>query len=563
MCRNSGAIHAKANIQDNLFANKFVGRLLVERPNFLFITTDQQRADHLGCYGNQLLRTPAIDGLAARGTAFDRFYVACPICMPNRAAIMTGRMPSVSGSRHNGIPLDRECVTFADILRAAGYHTGLVGKSHLQNIVGHALHDRDIFERNCIGTSPPEILADASKVRRTGPDYEAELIPLWHETPDRDGPKEPYYGFDYVRFANGHADNVHGHYASWLAARTDDPDALRGPGNALPSPGLTAPQSWRTAMPENLHPTSYIAETSEEFIDRHIQMCGGEPFFLHCSFTDPHHPFTPPGKYFDMYNPDDVELPPSFGAVDPNEPELLTRLRQDYLDGRASARGGAPFCAGPAETRQMIALTYGMITMVDDAVARLLAFLDDRGVLEDTVVIFTSDHGDFMGDHGLMLKHGLHYEGVLRVPFIWADPDRPASGRSEVPASAVDIGASILARAGLAPNNGNQGFDVMALAMRMDGVERKGILIEEDELGVHLGTARGLRTRTFIQDNWRLTVWQGMEDGQLYDRDDDPHEMRNLWFDSNSAARKSEMTEAMLREMIRLSDTAPFATHVA
>ena len=547
----------------NACAKNVAVGLLVEKPNFLFITTDQQRADHLGCYGNQLLRTPAIDSLAARGTAFDRFYVACPICMPNRAAIITGRMPSASGSRHNGIPLDRECVTFVDILRAAGYHTGLVGKSHLQNIVGREVQDRDKFERNCVGTPPPETLADASKRRRTGPDYETELVSSWREPADRDGPETPYYGFDYVRFANGHADNVHGHYTGWLAARTNDPDALRGPGNALPSPGLSAPQSWRTAMPEELHPTTYIAETSEAFIDRHIQTRGDEPFFLHCSFTDPHHPFTPPGKYFDMYNPDDVDLPPSFWSVDPNEPAFLTRLRRDFMDGRASARGGAPFCAGAEETRQMIALTYGMITMVDDAVARLLACLDDRGILEDTVVIFTSDHGDFMGDHGLMLKHGLHYEGVLRMPFIWADPDRPASARSEVPASAVDIGASILARAGLAPNNGNQGLDVMALAVGKGGVERKGILIEEDELGAHLGTEKGLRTRTFIQDNWRLTVWQGMEGGQLYNRDVDPHEMCNLWFDSNFAARRAEMTEAMLREMIRLSDTAPFATHVA
>ncbi len=552
-----------ANARDNFLSNKDHGGPLVERPNFLFITTDQQRADHLGCYGNQLLRTPAIDGLAARGTAFDRFYVACPICMPNRAAIMTGRMPSVNGSRHNGIPLDRESVTFVDILRAAGYHTGLVGKSHLQNIVGHELHDRDIFERNCIGAPPPETLEDASKGRRAGPDYEAELIPLWRETPDRDGPETPYYGFDYVRFANGHGDNVHGHYTSWLAARTDDPDALRGPGNALPSPNLTAPQSWRTAMPEGLHPTGYIAETSEEFIDYHMRTRCGEPFFLHCSFTDPHHPFTPPGKYFDMYNPDDVELPPSFGSVDPNEPALLTRLRQEYLEGRASARGAAPFCAGPEETRQMIALTYGMITMVDDAVSRLMAFLDDRGILQDTVVIFTSDHGDFMGDHGLMLKHGIHYEGVLRVPFIWSDPDRPDAARSEVHASAVDIGPSILARAGLAANNGNQGLDVMALAERPDRAERKGILVEEDELGAHLGTEKGLRTRTFIQDNWRFIVWQGMEGGQLYDRDADPHEMYNLWFDPSFSERKAEMTEAMLREMIRLSDTAPFATHIA
>src|SRR6185369_16472412 len=104
------------------------------RPNFLFIVTDQHRADHLGCYGNPIVRTPNIDGLAAKGVCFDNFYVASPICMPNRATLMTGRMPSVHGVRHNGIPLSLAATTFADQLRLAGYRTSLVGKSHLQNM---------------------------------------------------------------------------------------------------------------------------------------------------------------------------------------------------------------------------------------------------------------------------------------------------------------------------------------------------------------------------------------------------------------------------------------------
>ena len=106
------------------------------RPNFLFIITDQHRADHLGCYGNDIVRTPNIDGLAAAGTRWDRFYVANPICMPNRASIMTGRMSSVHGARHNGIPLSKNHTTFVELLRDAGYSTGLIGKSHLQSFTG-------------------------------------------------------------------------------------------------------------------------------------------------------------------------------------------------------------------------------------------------------------------------------------------------------------------------------------------------------------------------------------------------------------------------------------------
>jgi arylsulfatase A-like enzyme len=108
-----------------------------KRPNFLFIMTDQQRADHLACYGNQVVRTTSIDHLAQAGTRFDNFYVATPICMPNRSTIMTGRMPSLHGARQNGIPLSLNATTFVEIMRAAGYQTALIGKCHLQSISGN------------------------------------------------------------------------------------------------------------------------------------------------------------------------------------------------------------------------------------------------------------------------------------------------------------------------------------------------------------------------------------------------------------------------------------------
>src|SRR5512138_440208 len=105
-------------------------------PNFLLIVTDQQRWDHVGAYGNPVLRTPNIDTIAARGWLAERFYVASPACMPNRASLMTGRLPSLHGARHNGIPLSLGATTFVELLREAGWRTSLVGKSHLQNMCG-------------------------------------------------------------------------------------------------------------------------------------------------------------------------------------------------------------------------------------------------------------------------------------------------------------------------------------------------------------------------------------------------------------------------------------------
>ncbi|MDH3703526.1 MAG: sulfatase-like hydrolase/transferase, partial [Alphaproteobacteria bacterium] len=133
-----------------------------KRPNLLLIVTDQHRADHLGCYGNSVVRTPNIDSLAARGTRFDNFYVSCPICMPNRATMMTGRMPSLHGVRQNGIPLPLQAVTFPELLRNAGYRTALVGKCHLQNISAVPL-EHGVTRPDPDKTTPPEALREARR----------------------------------------------------------------------------------------------------------------------------------------------------------------------------------------------------------------------------------------------------------------------------------------------------------------------------------------------------------------------------------------------------------------
>jgi len=297
----------------------------MSRPNFLLIMTDQHRADHLGCYGNSVVRTPNIDAIARSGTRFTNFFVNCPICMPNRIAMMTGRMPTTNGSRHNGIPLDTAAVTYVDLLRHAGYRTAFVGKSHLQDMTGmEAVNDRTPAESYL--TPPPEPLSDATRQRRVGPEYEAEIIPLWIANPDREV-ETPYYGFDHVRFANGHADNVHGHYDKWVRDQGIDLKAIAGRQNALPGIDIVAPQAWRTAVPEALYSTRYIEQETCAYLRDHAAKGGDSPFFIQCSFPDPHHPFTPPGRYFDMYDPDEMPLPATFDQVGENEHPFIRELR--------------------------------------------------------------------------------------------------------------------------------------------------------------------------------------------------------------------------------------------
>lgn len=522
---------------------------MTRRPNFLFIITDQHRADHLGCYGNRTVKTPNIDAIARKGTRWDKFYVANPICMPNRASIMTGRMSSAHGARHNGIPLNHDHATFVDLLRDAGYRTALIGKSHLQSFTG--LPATNVFEERP-GVQPPrEDLRDAFRHNRHGAEYDKEIVTQW-EAPLQDRIGADYYGFEHVQIATDHADRASGDYLLWARQKRADFDNLVGPENALDS-DIDAPQAWRTAVPEDMYSTTWIADCSEEWLTRQAQ--DDTPFFLQMSFPDPHHPFTPPGKYWDMYDPNEITLPPSFHMAD--LPPL--RAMKDALTQGSDPRDNQnPFAVTEDEARAIIALTYGMITMIDDAIGRVLKHLDDLGLAENTVVIFTSDHGDYMGDHGLMLKLLLHYQSIIRVPFIWHDPAAPGNGAAtDALGQSIDIAATVLARAGIQPYNGIQGRDLFG------DPAPEALIVEEDSQRSMTGFPRPQRVRTLVTGRYRMSVREGEDWAELYDLTRDPHEMNNLWDRPSVSGVQAELTGLMLRRMINLQDRAPLPAYRA
>lgn len=521
----------------------------MKQPNFLFIITDQHRADHLGCYGNSVVQTPAIDGLARRGRCFDRFYVANPICMPNRAAIMTGRMTSLNGARHNGIPLSKDQVNFVELLRDAGYRTALIGKSHLQSFTGKSATNR--YTPNPDLHVPSQELRDAYRNNRWGPEYDLEDITRWDRSLQQRAGGD-FYGFEHVEIAADHGDQAAGDYLLWARGQRQDFDDLRGPGNALPDDRYKAPQAWRTAVPEELYPTSWIADRSEAWLAD--QAGSDQPFFLQMSFPDPHHPFTPPGRYWDMYDPEDVALPESFGRGDLPPIRAMREAMRNGIDPRDNQN---PYAVTEEEARASIALTYGMITMIDDAIGRVLKRLADLGLDQDTVVVFTSDHGDFMGDHGLMLKLLLHYQGLIRVPFVWCDPAGPHGDRESGLASSIDISATILARAGVQPYNGIQGRDLF------NSPPPPAIIVEEDSQRLMTGYDRPQRVRTVVTDRWRMSLREGEGWDELYDLREDPHECRNLFDEPDYASERAEVTEIMLRRMIDLQDRSPLPAYKA
>jgi arylsulfatase A-like enzyme len=523
-------------------------------PNVLLIVTDQHRPDHTGFGGNPVVQTPNLDALAARGTRFERAYVSNPICMPNRSTILTGRMPSVHGVRFNGVSLDWGANTFVRTMREHGYRTGLVGKAHLQNM-GHG----------------PEVAAALIG----GPSQDAFRTSWpegWNEWEDKRRHQEghvqlpdDWYGFDHVDLVVDHADSCSGHYYQWLIGQGFDPAVLLGPENKQESLDLGWEQIYRPGLPEELYPTTYVGQRSVEFLEEAASIAA--PFFLQMSFPDPHHPFTPPGRFYDMYDPADIPLPPTFD--DAHERSM------PHLRNLVEARGNfplipvAPFAATEELYRQAAAKEYGMISMIDDVVGDVLGAIDRLGLAENTIVVFTSDHGEMFGDHGLMLKGGMHYEGCVRVPLVIAGasasselvPDVGQVSNSLV--SSIDLPETILSLCGLPPFFGMQGLDLSPVLSDPTATVRTCVLVEEDELFDLVGSGRPLRMRTVLTNDARMTRYEGSEHGELFDLGSDPHELANLHADPAGDSLRSMMTDALLAEMIRLADDSPKPTHFA
>ena len=528
---------------------------MADRPNFILFITDQHHADFLGCHDHPKVRSPNIDAIAARGICFDRFYVSSPVCMPNRASLMTGRMPSVHGVRSNGIPLSVDAVTFVDLLRDAGYATGLIGKSHLQNFTGRApLAPAARPAEGLLPASPEN--ARALRHDNKAPLYEQESPAFWSDPSRR--LKTPFYGFDHVELVTGHGDGVGGDYARWLAERHPDPASLIGAENQLPH-DYTCPQAVRTAIPEELYSSHYIGERAAAFVAS--QAGQDRPFFLMVSFPDPHHPFNPPGKYWDMYSPDDFETREAFRRQDWIAPPHVASVFEERRSGAANLTGMFTLEVTEREAREAQALTAGMVTCLDDAIGQVTASLSAHGLSDDTVTCFTADHGDHLGNHRLLLKGAEQYQDILRVPFIWSDPTSPRRGaRSVALGSTKDIAATVLERARLAPYVGLQGKSLLSVIEGEAETVQADILVQYDHQRINAGLGRAPRVHTLVDDRWRISVFQGVTWGELYDLENDPGEFMNLWDDPGHASEKAQLLERLLRAELDHIDNVPIAT---
>ena len=520
---------------------------MTKRPNFLFIITDQQRADWLGCYGHPVLKTPNIDSIAARGTVFENFHVASPVCMPNRASLLTGRYPSLHGLRYNGCTLPTNTNTFVNVLADAGYHTAAIGKSHLQPFTAMAP----------MGKTAEEIdeMPEAWQVERVK-DYEEE--PANYQGATRYDIKLPYYGYQHVDMVTSHGDQCGGHYGQWFKENAPDWKALHDPENQL-AHDYSCPQAYRTPIPEDLYPTAYIRDRAIDYITSRADE--NAPFFTFISFPDPHHPFNPPGKYWDMYNPNDFEVSLPYDAhKNPTPP--MQWLHKNWKGDGGQTTPQTAMMLDDQQIKEAMALTAGMMAFIDDAVGDIIAALEASGQLDNTVICYNADHGDYMGDYNMLLKGALPFRSITRVPFIWSDPDARRQTRSDALCSTVDLAATILDRAGLKPFNGNQGQSFLPAIKAQDGLRHEA-LIEYNDGGKRLGFEEPARVRSLVTAEWRLTIYRDQDWGELYDLKADPNETDNLWDTADHQDTRAHLTNRLAHHLIAQMDESPCADRLA
>lgn len=505
------------------------------RPNILVIVCDQLRADHTGFGGSSYIRTPNLDRLASGGRSFDRAYVANPICMPNRASLLTGRVPSAHGVVANNSSLAWTTNTFVRCLRAAGYRTALVGKADLQNGMR-----RDV-EPQVSGPAPLGDPYDDGWDRWEDPKrYVTEPF----ADPD------DFYGFDYLALTIGHGDMVGGHHLRWALGRGAQREQLaaRGAGHArkVSDHWWQVYQPW---LPEELYSTTFVTEMTIEFIEH--ATAEGSPWFAECSFPDPHHPFTPPGRWFDRHDPADMPVPETFvddlsGA--PGHYERFRRFNQPKMLVQM-------FGPTEEEYRDAAAAEAGAIEMIDDGVGRILAALDRTGAADDTVIVFTADHGEMFGDHGLMLKGMMQYEGCTRVPLVIAGPAVRTAGPTPSLASTLDLAPTLLDIAGVDGYGGMQGVSLTPVLTDPTAAARDAVYVEEDfPQADAFRFPVPSRARTVITQDARLTRYADTGEGELYDLDDDPLERVNRWAEPGSSARRRELTDRLTDALMAHAD---------
>ncbi|MGH9030182.1 MAG: sulfatase family protein [Acidimicrobiales bacterium] len=487
----------------------------------LFVTTDQQRYDSIGCNGGTIARTPVVDALAAEGIVYERAHNQNTVCTPARSTMITGQYVRTHGVVSNGVPLPVDAPSIAGHLHdAGGYRTALIGKAHFQP----AFDPDGKWEENRLA---------------------------------REGSTGPYRGFDHLELA------MHGylrlwHYDKWLESNGPQWTDAYYPLINFASMGLNeegggdtgAPEVKHNPIPTGMYHTDWVADRTIAWLD---SLSADDDWFCWMSFPDPHHPWDPPvDELRRRINWRDLDLPAGHPRSTAMAVEVLSRKPHHWLDwyeGRFQNMEGGPMKFVPAkmthdQVREVNALVHVENELIDEAVGRVVDRISERGWGQDTDVFFTTDHGELQGDFGLLFKGPYHVDALMRVPFVWrpARSARITSARVPEPVSHVDLAPTFCEIAGVEVPEWVQGQTLPT----GPGSDRQWAITEWDSQFPQIG----MRLRSLFLDGWLCTayepgpLYEGTE-GELYDLSEDPLQWVNRWDDPECRAHRDEMVKEL------------------
>ena len=506
--------------------------------NILFIMFDQLRFDYLSCTGHPHLETPHMDALAAKGVRFDRCYVQSPICGPSRMSTYTGRYVHSHGASFNGFPLKVGEQTMGDHLRRLGMDTWLIGKTHMK-ADDAGLNRLGIAHDSVIGTRLGECGFDVY-IRDDG---------LWAEGPDGfyDQRRSPYN--EYLKAKGYEAENP------WL----DYANAGVGNQNEITSGWLMMNADKPANVREEDSETPWLTSRTIDFIK---EQDPGKPWMAHVSYIKPHWPYIVPQPYHAMYGQNQI-LPANKSAAERDNAHPVFDQHMNNIIGKAFSRD---------EVRQTVIPAYmGLIKQCDDQMGRLFRFLEASGRMQDTMIVLTSDHGDYLGDHWMGEK-SLFHECSVKVPLIIYDPSPEADiSRGTVCdelVESIDLAATFIeAAGGEVPDHIVEGKSLIPFLHGMPPAKWRDYAISEFDfsatpMSVNLGLKpRDARLFMVADKRWKFMHAEGGFRPMLFDMEADPDELHDLGDDTKYAEVIELMYQRMANWARRMSQRTALSDH--
>jgi arylsulfatase len=488
-----------------------------ERPNILWICSDQQRHDTLGCYGNPHVTTPTIDRLAGEGVLFEHCYAQSPVCTPSRISFLTGRYPVTTRLRQNGQNCPAGEVLVTKLLDEAGYVCGLSGKLHLSACDNRLLLGDEWWK------------ADPRTYFRG---IEPRIDDGYTEFHWDHGPGHRYPSSGYTRWLHERG----------LVFQTTPRDDCR---------------YVKHGMPSEHHQTTWCVEKAIHFLEAYAD--APHPWAFSVNMFDPHHDFDPPDDYLAPYlaHLDDVPLPNYL------EGELQGKPAFQQINHRgayANKRGDFDCqTMGEREHRLVRAAYWAMCDHIDVQVGRLIEALERTGQRENTLVIYASDHGEMLGDHGIYLKGPFFYDCAIRVPLIVSWPGAIEGGRrSKALVELADLAPTLLDVAGLERYPGMQTRSLWPLLAGRADLDRFRDDVYCEYYNAMPSHKDPKAFATMVRtEQYKLVLCHGVNEGELYDLASDATETHNLWDDAAYAEIKTEMLIRLCDRMAQTADPLP------